>query len=52
MSNGANAQGCDNAVSNCHDGSGGGGAAGTVVIKNNSFINNTNIEGIGEKVEI
>ncbi|WP_394767240.1 PKD domain-containing protein [Ferruginibacter sp.] len=49
ISNGTDAQTCNNSTNNCHDGSGGGGAAGTVLIKSNSYINNLSVETNGGK---
>lgn len=40
---------CNNAVNNCHDGSGGGGAGGTILIENTSFTGNTSIDVSGGK---
>lgn len=47
ISQGENAQSCDNSVSNCHDGSGGGGAGGTILIRTNNYVNNITIESSG-----
>lgn len=49
VDNGSEPQKCDNAKNNCHDASGGGGSGGTVLIKNNSFLNSSTIECTGAK---
>ena len=49
VSDGDNAQVCDNALNNCHDGNGGGGGGGTVLIKSAGFINNLDIQAKGGK---
>ena len=47
ISNGSDAQSCNNSTNICHDGSGGGGAAGSVLMQSNSYINNLTVETKG-----
>ena len=47
ISNGTDAQTCNNNTNICHDGSGGGGAAGSVLMQSNSYINNLTVETKG-----
>lgn len=44
LANGNNGYPCNSTGSGCHEGMGGGGGGGTVLIKNSSYIDNTQIE--------